>query len=224
MGLLGLVAAVRAFKQAGLVKQLALLQPVTARQARPGLVMVKGKFTSDTLLQSPLQGRACHYYFFRATEPRPGKKPRLLATGKDWADVRLDDGYQGLPVTARTALISSPRRHEERFQNLQSIPPGREEFFEKAGIDPKHLPRLPSFLVHEFTIEPGDELYVTGTLVDDEAGPRITRVKRGPLFIGADPSMPFITGLRNEFVLYAAIAPILLLGAIALATLAFTIS
>src|SRR5581483_2384705 len=122
--------------------------------------LVYGRVVVDQPLRSPLQDRPCAYYFFRVVEPRPSKL-RKLATGKKWSPFLVQDPSGTALVDPIPAVVASPRRHRQEFKGLQRIPPGLERFFEEAGIDQKHLPRLPEFYVDEYTIEPDDQVYVT---------------------------------------------------------------
>ncbi len=183
--------------------------------------MVKGRINGEPLLSSPLQRRPCVYYFFRVLEPVPGKRPRTLATGKEWTIVEVRDETGAARVDAWSAVVASPRRFERRFQGLAKVPEDLHGFFERAGIDEKHLARFPDFQVHEYTIEPGDDVYVTGTLRHDGGEKVLYRKKRRPLVVSADPEIGLARGLQHELWLYAALAPMLVVAGVALFVIAF---
>lgn len=218
--LLGALLMLRGVRLARLIQRLARLRPVPIAAAPPGLVMVRGQLAADPLLRSPYQGRACAYYFFRVVEPRPGHRPRTLATGKEWTLTRIEDATGHAQLDAVTAVVASPRRFETEFERLQKIPQELAGFFERAGIEQKHLERLPRFLVHEYTLEPGDSVYVTGTLRVEDGGKVFYRGKRGPLIVSSEPDIGYLRGLRNEFLIHAAAPPLLLVAGAVLLLLA----
>jgi hypothetical protein len=215
--ILGLAVLRRALDQGKLLRTLRGLEPNPTAASGTGLRLVHGRLGGDPLIQSPYQGRPCVYHFFRVLEPRPGGRPRVLATGKEWTAATVTDDTATAQIEPWTAVVASPRRFEAVHEGLTSIPPHLATFFERAGIDEKHLPRLPSFVVHEYTLEPGDEVYVLGTL--DAAPRRFRRAKRRPLVVSAQRDVGLGAALRNEWLLYALLAPLLLAGALALGAL-----
>jgi len=216
--LFGLLALRRAVDQARLIKTLRALEPVGVRDPGPALRLVRGTLDGQPLLQSPYQARPCLYYFFRVLEPRPSGAPRVLATGKEWTLATVSDPTGTAAIEPWTAVVASPRRFEASHENLKHIPPELATFFERAGIDEKHLPRLRSFVVHEYTLEPGDTAYVLGTL--DPTPPRLYRAKRRPLVVSSERDIGLLATLKNELLLFAILAPLLLAAAVAVALVA----
>lgn len=217
---LGFEALHRGLAQANLIRTLRTIRATPVADPRPDLQLVHGPLEGEPLLYSPYQGRACLYYFFRVTEPREGGRPVTLATGKEWTLVRVRDASGAAAIEAWPALVASPRRFEDRLTGLTRIPPHLADFFERAGIDDKHLPRFSTLVVHEYTLEPGDAVYVTGT-ARLRAGQKVFyRKKRSPLIVSAEPDVGYLGGLRHELFLYAALAPLLLVAGLVLTLLA----
>ena len=154
--------------------------------------------------------------------------PFRLVRGRLETDAPLESPYQRRPcvyyffrvIEPWTPGVASPRRFETVHEGLAKIPPDLASFFDKAGIDEKHLPRLPRFTVHEYTLEPGDDVYVLGTL-EAEKG-RFVRAKRRPLVVSAERDVGLADALRNELLLYAPVAPMLLLTALGIGWLGAT--
>lgn len=218
--MLGAFESIRALRLTRLLQTLNRLEVTQLAESPDGLRCAHGRFEGTPLLRSPYQGRPCLYYLFRVLEPRADGKPRLLASGKEWTEVHLEDESGRARVEAGPALVASPRRFEEPLSGLRRIPPERADFFERAGIEERHLARLPQLVVEEFTIEPRDSLYVTGTLETRNGEKRFYRKHHSPLIVSAERDIGYRTGLRHELVLHGALAPLLLLGAAALLLLA----
>lgn len=218
---IGAALVSRGLGTARLRRTLAQLQPSPVSSLGDGLRMVRGRIKGDPPLASPYQKRACVYYFFRVSDPH-AKRPRTLATGKAWTLVDVEDSTGVARVDAQPALVASPRRFEATLRNLRTIPADLADFFERAGIDEKHLPRLPSMRIHEYTIEPGDEVFVTGTVRIEDGQKVFYRKKRRPLIVSSERDVGYLNGLRNELVLYAATAPLLFAGAAGLLFLALS--
>lgn len=217
----GLLAAFRARDHARVLRDVRSLGAVPVADAGPGLARLHGTVSGTPLLRSPFQDRPCIYYFFRVEEPRPGKKPRTLATGKAWTSARLTDATAAVDLEPWTARVTSPRRHEAVLRGLETIPAERARFFEQAGIDEKHLPRLPLMVVHEYTLEPGDDVHALGTLQPGPDGPSLARIQRRPYVVSADPDLGLERPMRTELVLRTGVASLLLAAGAALALLGF---
>lgn len=210
--LLGLLAWRRARDQARVVQLVRDLPVTPVGGVNEGLQRVRGKLESDLPLKSPFQGRECLYYFFRVTTPREGKTPRTVATGKEWTIGQVRDESGVAALEPWTPAVGSPRRFETVLRGLTAIPPDLAKFFERAGIDEKHLPRLPVMTVHEYTLEPGDEVYVLGTPRVEEGARTFHRAKRRPYAISSEEDIGLLRGLRNEQLIHAVVAPMLLLA------------
>ena len=215
--LLGLAITRRTIDQARLVRTLRTIEPVGIGEQGPALRLVLGRLAVPAPIVSPYQGRPCAYYFFRVLEPRPSGQPRVLATGKEWTHALVEDETGAAQIEPWTAVVASPRRFEHAHEGLKTIPDHLKTFFERAGIDEKHLPRMPSFVVHEYTLEPGDDVYVLGTLDAQER--RFFRAKRRPLVVSAEREIGLLGALRNELLLYAFLAPMVLVAGLVLALL-----
>lgn len=221
VGAVGLAVLRRAVQQARLVTQMSRLAPAPVASPGGALQLVHGTLEGEPLLRSPWQDRPCIYYFFRVLQPQEGKKPRSIATGKQWTVAHVRDASGAALVQGEAALVASPRRHEEVIGPLAKIPPGKEFFFEAAGIDEKHLPRFDRLIIHEYTLEPGDDVYVTG-MARSRAGEKVFyRKSRTPLIVSAERDIGYLGPLRHELWLYVGLAPLLLAGAAVLAFLAF---
>lgn len=206
---------------ARLIRALSVLRPRTVGQLEPGLAMARGKIQGDPLLKSPFQNRDCVYYFFQVLEPRADGKHRILAKGKEWTLARLEDETGSASVEAVTAMVASPRRFETSLRGLSKVPPDLADFFERAGIDAKHLPRLPHLRIHEYTLEPGDDVFVTGTVRATPEGKLFYRKGRGPLIVSSDSDVGYARALRNELLIYLATPPLLATAGLVLVALAF---
>ena len=218
--LLGLLVLRRALDQARVTRTVRDLAVTPIRPPATGLQRVRGRLAGDPLLRSPYQGRECVYYFFRVTEPREGKRPRVLATGKEWSLATIEDGSGRAALEPWTPAVGSPRRFETVLRGLTEVPPGLEGFFERAGIDPKHLPRLPLMVVHEYTLEPGDEVHVLGTQRVEAGGATFHRAKHRPYVVSAEADVGLLPGLRHQWIVFASVAPMLLAAGLTLLALA----
>lgn len=198
------------------------MEPRPIAELGAGLGMAHGKLGGAPLLRSPLQGRECVYYFFRVVQPEPGGKERRLATGKQWTLANVSDASGRAEIEAVPALVASPRRHAQVFRGIQTIPEGLAPFFEAAGIDQKHLGRLSHFVAYEYTLEPGDDVFVTGEVRRQGDGKVFYRTRYSPLIVSAEPDIGLLPGLRTEFFVHAALTALLLVGAAALAALGLT--
>jgi hypothetical protein len=222
LALASFLALRRARDQANLLRTVLDLRPTSIASEGRGLQLIRGRLEGDPLLISPLQQRPCVYYFFRIHAPRPGKKPKPVATGKEWTMARVRDESGAAGIEPWTAVVASPRRHEAHLRDLRTIPPGLENLFERAGIEERHLPRLPELVVHEYTLEPGDEIYVLGSVRGAGTNKTFHRKKRRPLAVMAEPPAPLLApGLRAELVLHASLAALLLAAALAVAAVAY---
>lgn len=220
---IALTLTARGIQMGRLLRSLKRLRPTSISDVEPGLAMVHGRLKGHPLLKSPFQKRDCLYYYFRVLEPRDrGAHPRTLAQGKEWTLAIVEDGTGEARVDAVAAMVGSPRRGEWRLERLAQIPPDLADFFERAGIDEKHLPKFPTLVVQEYTIENGDPVYVTGTVRNDADGKLFYRRRRGPLVVSSELDVGYARGLRNELLIYAATPPLLLTVGFVLAVLAFS--
>lgn len=187
---------------------------------RPGLALVQGRLQGDPLLRSPFQQRDCVYYYFRVLDPTNERRPRTLAKGKEWTLAAVEDDSGRADLQGISSMVGSPRRFETELRDLSKIPPDLAGFFERAGIDEKHLARLTRLVVHEFTLEPGDVVYVTGAVREEAGTKTFYRPKRGPLIVSSQSDVGYVRGLRNELLIYLTTPPLLLLAGLALVLLA----
>jgi hypothetical protein len=200
---------IRAIRLRRLIHDLQTLDVVPIGNAQPGLALVHGTAHIPTPLVSPLMRKPCAYYFFRFEESRARKKPRRLAWGKEWTQIRIGDASGDCRVEAQTAVVASGNEYTKEFVGLRAVPPEHAVLFERAGIDERHLANLEHFRVIENTIEPGDRLYVTGTLRHENGEKVFYRVKRSPLIVSSKQRIGFVKGLRHELLLFSLI-PLLL--------------
>lgn len=213
---------VRGARLATLLRELRRLRPTPLREVEIGLHQTRARIRrTESLLKSPYQKRECAYYFFRVSSATQGPRRKALATGKEWALAEIEDATGRARIEPWTAIVASPHKFTTTLGPLETIPPDLVDFFQKAGIDEKHLPRLGQMTVEEYTLEPEDEVYVTGT-VRTEGGAKIFhRPKRGPLIVSAEADIGYTKGLRHELFLYTAIPPLVIVAGIILSVLAF---
>lgn len=211
----------RALQTARLIAHLNRIQPQTIESLATGLQQVRGQITTTLPMQSPLAGRPCVYYFFRIQAPHPKGGWRVIATGKRWTDVGIQDDTGGAEIRGQSALVASPRRIDHHLGPLKDIPTQWAELFDQAGIDAKHLDRFDDLRAHEYTLEPGDDVYVTGHVRTENQAKVFYRAKRSPLIVSSQPDIGYVRGLRHEWLLFSAVAPMLAAAAAILFTLAF---
>lgn len=188
-------------------------------EIQPGLVRVRARLGSARPIAAPISGRPSVYYFVAAERlgPVPRKK-RRLGSHKEWTEVDLEDGELRVAVQPWTPTVASAHVDEERFEGLVTIPPDRVDLFELVGIADRHLGRIGPFHVLEYRLEPGDEVYVTGTYAPEKG---IYRDGRSPLIVSAQPEIGYLRSLKNELVLYTALPPMVLAAGLLLFVLAW---
>lgn len=194
-----------------LIRTLRLIKPTSIAEALPNeLQLVRGRIASPSPIPSAFQKRPVSYFAFRVEDPQPqGKKPRRLAVGKDWAHIELEDETDTAIIDARPALIRAPHEHMTSLGKLDKIPPEHDEFFETAGIYERHLARFNDIRIIEYTLEPGDEMYVLG-MVRSENGRKIFyRATHSPLAVSNTADAGLVPGYRNELLLFSVAAALL---------------
>jgi hypothetical protein len=213
--LLAAFAARRALVTARLMRDLRTMRAEPIAQLSPGFRQARGRIVADKTIPSAFHKRACVYYAYRVEEPALGAQgPKRLAVGKDWGEASLEDASGRAQIHHRPALIRAPHESVTQLDMLRQIPPEHAEFFEAAGIAAKHLARFQSLRIVEYTLEPGDEVHVTGWIGDDEEGKLFYRARRSPLVVSAQADTGLVPGLRNELLLFGVAAA--LLGAFSL--------
>jgi hypothetical protein len=195
----------RAWRLRSLVTALRALSPVGIGEAKPDrLNLVKGRVASPAPIPSAFQGKPSVYYAYRVEDRRADSpKPRRLALGKDWATFELEDATGSAIVESRPALIHAPHLHDEPMGRLEAIPPERTDFFEAAGIYERHLARFQNVHVVEYTLEPGDEVFVVGSVREENGRKVFYRAKHSPLAVSTTPNAGLVPGYRNEQMLFS---------------------
>ena len=217
--LIGIRIARRGGELRALIARMRALTPTALSDLKPGLVQVRATIQSDEPMAAPLSGRPCVYAFVRANRiPKGGQGPKRLASHKTWTPSYVSDGIGRIELQPWTPLVSATHKDTIRFEQLGGIPEGREDLFELMGMADRHAARIGTFDVTELRVQPGDEMYVTGTY---EPGKGIYRHKRNPFIVSATPHIGYTAGLRNEVILYTAVAPMTILAGLILAVLAF---
>jgi hypothetical protein len=208
---LSLFALRRSLRVARLIRQLRTLRPTSIAEAQEDtLQVVKGRIASPATIPSAFRRHPVAYYAFRVEEPRPApQKPRRLAVGKDWAAIELEDETGTATVEARPALIRAPHEHIATLGKLDKVPPEHAEFFEQAGIYERHLARFVSVRVVEYTLEPGDEVYVLGTVRSENGRKIFYRATHSPLAVSETVDAGLVPGYRNELLLFSVAAALL---------------
>lgn len=201
----------RSLRVMRLIRTLGQIRPTSIAETIPNeLQLVRGRIASSSPIPSAFQKRPVSYFAFRVEDPQPqGKKPRRLAVGKDWANIEIEDETDTATIDARPALIRAPHEHVASLGKRDKIPPEHAAFFETAGIYERHLARFNDVRVVEYTLEPGDEMYVLG-MVRSENGRKIFyRATRNPLAVSQTIDAGLVPGYRNELLLFSVAAALL---------------
>lgn len=206
-----ILAARRSLRLSRLIKTLKTLRPTSVAEATENeLQLVRGRIATPDPIPSAFRGRRCAYYAFRVEDHRLDKpKPRRLAVGKDWATIEIEDETGTATIDARPALIRAPHEHVERLGRIDDVPADKAEFFEQAGIYERHLARFQNLHVIEYTLEPGDELFVLGTVRSENGRKVFYRAKHSPLAVSETSDAGLVPGYRNELLLFSVAAVLL---------------
>lgn len=206
---LALLALRRVLRLRRLIQRLATITTRPIAEA-DGFTRVHGTVHAPQPIPSAFQRRPSAYYAYRVEDPGDArKKERRLATGKDWADLEIHDTSGTIHVEARTALIRSPHASETTLEGLTTIPIEHAEFFESAGIGERHLKRFQRIRITEYTLEPGDEVFVTGTVRHGPDGKTFYRAPRSPLVVTPETDTGLAPGYRHELLLFSGATAIL---------------
>ena len=204
-----LLALRRTLRVADLVKSLPSMTPEPLAEISEGFHLAAGIIESDALLQSPFHGRDCVYYAYRVEEPGP--VPKRLATGKNWAATRFRDATGAATIESRAALVRAPHETITNLERLDGLSDAQRSFLKDAGIEAKHLGRFRALTITEYTLEPGDDVYVLGTLEAAKDGKVFYRARHSPLAVSRTRDAGLLPGLRNELLLFRATTGLFLL-------------
>ena len=168
-GIIGFFWGLRQYLRRRLIAQ----TPTSKVQsAALGAVELAGKTACDAPLTSPICRTACAYFCYKVEEERKDSKGRThwstVLEGKSEETFFLEDPTGRMLIDPRKAEVDIPQDYQETFGGMFSdIPVAIQEFVtSQGGRTHGWLGGEKRMRFTEWRLEPGDPLFVLGTLVE----------------------------------------------------------